>query len=552
LTRADGSCGLIRPGGAIPGIMTVMDKSPGPRRRHLSLVRGVPGDPDAIPDRRTPALFVVDSESVGRDLHPPRDHDTAMPAGTTTADLLRFLGESGAPQPFLDHAVTFGDDVDGLFRWLHDYGPVFSERQWAADVLDHWTPLLTPATSAIDAEVFGFGFLAMYDEGAESDATESLNHLILEAERSGRAEALALLRVLAHIGPATIRSAATDAADRLVGRGLEERPWAGDLGPGEWVSAHGYADRVKRQQTLTLEFLLGRRTYGLLLVIDTRLGGLSDCRFTFDVPRMNAQMIVRAETSGFKSATYTRARAGAILTAALASPPCPVDPDRIAHIRSYLPLLRSRLHLVAAAQVTQLNAAIRRPTADSTAVGPVGQVHRIKVTLGGMTPPIWRRLEVTSTTSLAELQKIIHTAFGWSGSHLWVFETARGEYGDPDPEMGFGDAAHVTLGTSAPSIGSKLLYLYDFGDDWRHAIVVEAIDPGQGDVHYPRCSAGRRASPPEDCGGPHAYGYLLDVLADSAHPEHQQLLETLNLHSAGDFQPAAFAVDLVNHSLSLL
>jgi hypothetical protein len=36
------------------------------------------------------------------------------------------------------------------------------------------------------------------------------------------------------------------------------------------------------------------------------------------------------------------------------------------------------------------------------------------------------------------LSSIVQAVFGWHGYHLWVFETARGEFGLPDPELGRG------------------------------------------------------------------------------------------------------------------
>ena len=46
-------------------------------------------------------------------------------------------------------------------------------------------------------------------------------------------------------------------------------------------------------------------------------------------------------------------------------------------------------------------------------------------------------------------------------------------------------------------------------DSWEHEIVVEGIVPAEPNVRYPRCVDGRRASPPEDCGGAWGYAELL-------------------------------------------
>ena len=44
-------------------------------------------------------------------------------------------------------------------------------------------------------------------------------------------------------------------------------------------------------------------------------------------------------------------------------------------------------------------------------------------------------------------------------------------------------------------------YLYDFGDDWHHSVVLEEITPHDASSALPACVAGRRRCPPEDCEG---------------------------------------------------
>ncbi len=140
-------------------------------------------------------------------------------------------------------------------------------------------------------------------------------------------------------------------------------------------------------------------------------------------------------------------------------------------------------------------------------------VHRVKVGLYGSKPPIWRRIEIPSSTPLDVLHEILQVAFGWYGLHLHLFETVYGQFGLPDEEddwdLGLSaprrDEGSAVLGQVAAAEKAKVVYTYDFGDDWRHDIVVEAILPAEPGVAYPRCTGGRRPAPPEDCGGTWAW-----------------------------------------------
>jgi hypothetical protein len=64
--------------------------------------------------------------------------------------------------------------------------------------------------------------------------------------------------------------------------------------------------------------------------------------------------------------------------------------------------------------------------------------------------------------------------------------------------------------SSPPRSPPHLGYLYDFGDCWKHEAKVEKVilEPDHG-LHYPLCTAGSRACPPEDCGGDQGYVDLL-------------------------------------------
>jgi hypothetical protein len=111
------------------------------------------------------------------------------------------------------------------------------------------------------------------------------------------------------------------------------------------------------------------------------------------------------------------------------------------------------------------------------------------------------------------------------------------------------DERKAALGTVLARVGAKMRWDYDFGDVGReHDVVVEAIAPAATGVVYPRCTTGRRACPPEDCGGPWGFAILLEVLADPAHPEHASMLEWVSPEfDRADFEPA-HATDAMRHA----
>jgi pRiA4b ORF-3-like protein len=134
-------------------------------------------------------------------------------------------------------------------------------------------------------------------------------------------------------------------------------------------------------------------------------------------------------------------------------------------------------------------------------------VHVVKVNLHGAKTPVWRRLEIPSAMTLDLAHQVLQAAFDWSGYHLHCFETVCGEYGDPSRDDDWSergescDESAATLAQVATAQKAKVVYVYDFGDDWRHDIVVEKIQPAAPGVSYPRCTGGRGETPAEDSGG---------------------------------------------------
>ncbi|MHB1343185.1 MAG: plasmid pRiA4b ORF-3 family protein [Thermoleophilia bacterium] len=177
-------------------------------------------------------------------------------------------------------------------------------------------------------------------------------------------------------------------------------------------------------------------------------------------------------------------------------------------------------------------------------------VYQLKVSLKGAKPPIWRRLLVGDDVTLRRLHNILQAACGWSNSHLHEFSVGGNRFGRTDPEWPSDMRSDTRKRLSSLGLveGDKLEYVYDFGDWWEHTILVEAIRPRKEDEVLPLCTAGRRAFPPEDCGGTWGYQELLAVLADSSHPEHEHMSEWVGPY----FDPEAVDLAQINSELVLV
>ncbi|MEW6522611.1 MAG: plasmid pRiA4b ORF-3 family protein [Bacillota bacterium] len=177
-----------------------------------------------------------------------------------------------------------------------------------------------------------------------------------------------------------------------------------------------------------------------------------------------------------------------------------------------------------------------------------GNVYRFKVTLKGIRPPIWRRIEVLGNYTFYDLHVAIQDAMGWQDYHLHEFEVRVPtggviSIGLPDDEFG----RSVLPGWKTPLrrfFGKgvrRVTYVYDFGDYWQHEVVLEEITRADQAKEYPRLLKGKRACPPEDCGGVPGYYHLLKTLSDPENPAYQETLEWVR----GAYDPEFFDPDQV-------
>jgi hypothetical protein len=175
------------------------------------------------------------------------------------------------------------------------------------------------------------------------------------------------------------------------------------------------------------------------------------------------------------------------------------------------------------------------------------QVYQFKITLKETKPPIWRRILVPETYTFWDLHVAIQDAMGWDDYHLHEFtllspKTGRkvkiGIPSDEDVDYGWEVLAewNQKIAHYFSSENSKADYVYDFGDGWEHSIKLEKILPRETGVAYPRCIGGKRACPPEDCGGIGGYTEFLEAIGDPANELHEDMLDWVG----GSFDPDDF------------
>ena len=161
-------------------------------------------------------------------------------------------------------------------------------------------------------------------------------------------------------------------------------------------------------------------------------------------------------------------------------------------------------------------------------------VMQFKVTLNGIKPPIWRRFQVPCDYSFWDLHIAIQDAMGWLDCHLHQFIVSDPLFlnsltiGIPVEDDLDGLPAvipgwEVPIAAFFTLVNRKAKYEYDFGDSWDHSLILEKILPLGKGLELPTCLGGRRACPPEDCGGIWGYQELLEILSD---PDREEYPET--------------------------
>lgn len=179
-------------------------------------------------------------------------------------------------------------------------------------------------------------------------------------------------------------------------------------------------------------------------------------------------------------------------------------------------------------------------------VSSTDAIATLRIEIKYIEPWIWRRVTVRTSMNLMALHKVIQATMGWLDYHLWEFEVDERKYGIPDP-----DRPHVKNGATtqvATILASGITefdYVYDFGDNWEHRIIVEQTNRAKTGAKYPQFLGGERCCPPEDCGGPPGYFEFMEKIVRK---NSKQAREALDWYG-GPYDPDDIDVEQINITL---
>ena len=186
---------------------------------------------------------------------------------------------------------------------------------------------------------------------------------------------------------------------------------------------------------------------------------------------------------------------------------------------------------------------------------------------GSSNPPIWRKVKLSSKSSFHEFHIVIQAAFGWGNCHLYQFcpkgwgsypvigEKMEDPFDDHEyltiedwPNGECFDSMSITLKDYFHTPKQQIIYIYDFGDDWRHKIELAAIT-GE-DTIVPVCTGGKGKCPPEDCGAIWGYYALVETVNNPKYPDHKQMREWLDMEKGEKWDVNEFDLQKINEKIS--
>lgn len=146
-----------------------------------------------------------------------------------------------------------------------------------------------------------------------------------------------------------------------------------------------------------------------------------------------------------------------------------------------------------------------------------GETFVIRVALDGEAT-IYRDVEIDPSKSLYKLAEAIVWAFGFDFDHAFGFyngdpfaRTRKHPYYELFADMGEAEGGargvkKTKIADAFPAVGHSLIFLFDYGDDWRFRVKLKATGTKHPKTRYPRIVASQGNSPeqyPEPDDEPH-------------------------------------------------
>ena len=164
----------------------------------------------------------------------------------------------------------------------------------------------------------------------------------------------------------------------------------------------------------------------------------------------------------------------------------------------------------------------------------------VRLSFFGYADDAVRRLRVPASISFNKLHKLLQIAFGWNNCHMHCFglfkEWNKNPYAPPDVDLQMNEYALESTLEYNPNAQlmtgkflsdfvpqyMKIMYTYDFGDDWRHYIEIQNIIE-DCDEELPILLLGEGDAPPEDVGGCGGYAEFLKIIANPEHEDYEHI-----------------------------
>lgn len=174
--------------------------------------------------------------------------------------------------------------------------------------------------------------------------------------------------------------------------------------------------------------------------------------------------------------------------------------------------------------------------------------YRLKITLANSSPAIWREFIVPKNISLDRLHDVIQIVMGWDDYHQHEFVFGKKCFTEFPGEVDtLKPSGREVLSKYAKKKGDTFTYIYDWGDDWEHVLVLE--DPKVDSATLSRaliCTKGANACPPEDVGGILGYKDFCKAMAKPKLAKNKELVEWYGM----PFNPKEFDMAEINLELN--